>query len=119
MPFFDLQSAALPPTLEELAEAEGVTIGTRRLARFEPVDFDDKIIGLVEATATRLGHSTMRMPSGAGHDAQMLAAVCPTGMIFVPSRDGISHNPVEFTDPTHIEAGANVLLQVLVQLANL
>jgi N-carbamoyl-L-amino-acid hydrolase len=57
------------------------------------------------------------MPSGAGHDAQMLARVCPTSMIFTPSVGGISHNPAEHTDPADLEAGANVLLQVLVHLA--
>ena len=52
----------------------------------------------------------MRMPSGAGHDAQMLARVCPAGMVFVPSARGISHNPAEHTDDADLEAGANVLL---------
>jgi N-carbamoyl-L-amino-acid hydrolase len=59
----------------------------------------------------------MRMPSGAGHDAQMLARVCPSGMIFVPSVAGISHNPAERTEPDDLVAGANVLLQVLLELA--
>jgi N-carbamoyl-L-amino-acid hydrolase len=58
----------------------------------------------------------MRMPSGAGHDAQMLARVCPTGMIFVPSEKGISHNPREHTDPAQLVAGADVLLDVLLDL---
>jgi len=58
------------------------------------------------------------MPSGAGHDAQMLARVCPTGMVFVPSHDGISHNPAEHTDPADLAAGADVLLHVLLDLAN-
>jgi N-carbamoyl-L-amino-acid hydrolase len=57
------------------------------------------------------------MPSGAGHDAQMLARLCPTGMVFVPSKGGISHNPAEDTEPEDLEAGANVLLQVLLELA--
>ena len=57
------------------------------------------------------------MPSGAGHDAQMLARVCPTGMIFVPSVDGLSHNPAEYTSPADLKAGANVLLQVMLELA--
>ena len=65
------------------------------------------------ATAERLGHTVNRMPSGAGHDAQMLARVCPTGMVFVPSRDGISHNPAEHTDADDLMAGADVLLQVM------
>jgi N-carbamoyl-L-amino-acid hydrolase len=57
------------------------------------------------------------MPSGAGHDAQMLARVCPAGMVFVPSVGGVSHNPAERTAPADLEAGANVLLDVLVDLA--
>ncbi len=104
--------------LAELAEAEGVTISARRLARFEPVVFDDTVVELVEATARRLGCSTTRLPSGAGHDAQMFARVCPAGMIFTPSARGISHNPAEHTDRADLEAGANVLLQVLVDLAD-
>ena len=75
------------------------------------------MIALVEAHARAQGLTTRRLPSGAGHDAQMLAAVCPAGMIFVPSVDGISHNVREFTQPRHIEAGANVLLSILCKLA--
>jgi N-carbamoyl-L-amino-acid hydrolase len=104
--------------LAELAESEGVTVSARRLARFEPVVFDDAVVGLVEATAERLGCSTMRLPSGAGHDAQMLARICPAGMIFTPSVRGLSHNPAEHTDRADLEAGANVLLQVLLDLAD-
>jgi N-carbamoyl-L-amino-acid hydrolase len=103
--------------LDGLARAEGVKIETRRLARFEPVIFDDGITGLVERTAARLGHSCRRMTSGAGHDAQMLARICPSGMIFVPSVKGISHNPAEHTTPADLAAGANVLLHTLLELA--
>ena len=103
--------------LHELAERDGVVITSRSLARFEPVAFDERVIALVEAAATRLGHTVQRLPSGAGHDAQMLARLAPTAMVFVPSHDGISHNPAEHTDPAHLEAGANVLLDVLVRLA--
>jgi N-carbamoyl-L-amino-acid hydrolase len=104
--------------LARLAADEGVTIEPRRLARFEPVEFDARVVDLVEKTAADLGHSVKRMPSGAGHDAQMLARVCPAGMVFVPSMDGISHNPAERTDPDDIAAGADVLLHVVLQLAN-
>jgi len=90
---------------------------TRSLARFEPVEFDERIVALVEDTASKLGHTVRRMPSGAGHDAQMLARVCPAGMIFVPSIGGISHNPAENTDPADLAAGAAVLLEVLCTLA--
>jgi beta-ureidopropionase / N-carbamoyl-L-amino-acid hydrolase len=102
---------------DALAAAEGVTITRRVLARFEPVAFDPGVIDLVEATARRLGHSTKRLPAGAGHDAQMLARVCPAGMVFTPSAHGISHNPAEHTDPADLAAGADVLLQVLLTLA--
>jgi N-carbamoyl-L-amino-acid hydrolase len=57
------------------------------------------------------------MPSGAGHDAQMLARVCPTSMIFTPSVNGLSHNIAEFTEAADLEAGANVLLHVLLDRA--
>lgn len=99
------------------ARAEGVDIESRSLARFAPVDFDDAMIGLVEETAAALGHRVRRMPSGAGHDAQMFAPNCPTAMIFVPSRDGISHNVKEFTAPEHLRAGADVLLRVILNQA--
>ena len=99
------------------ASDEGCEISMRTLARFEPVEFDTEMIDLVETTAQRLGHSTRRMPSGAGHDAQMLARVCPTSMIFVPSVKGLSHNIAEYTTPADIEAGANVLLQVVLDRA--
>ncbi|MFZ2294837.1 MAG: M20/M25/M40 family metallo-hydrolase, partial [Polaromonas sp.] len=64
-----------------------------------------------------LSLSALRLPSGAGHDAQMLARVCPTGMIFVPSVNGLSHNVNEFTESDDLAQGAQVLLQVLVRLA--
>ena len=100
-----------------VADDEGVAVSRRTLARFEPVEFDERMVDLVEATATRLGHSTLRMPSGAGHDAQMLARVCPTSMVFVPSVAGLSHNIAEFTEPGDLQAGADVLLQMVLALA--
>jgi len=97
------------------SEAEGVTVESRTLARFEPVAFDQDMVSLVFSTAQSLGYKVKMMPSGAGHDAQMFAPNCPTSMIFVPSRGGISHNVAEHTEPEHIRAGADVLLQVLLQ----
>ncbi|MEM9655496.1 MAG: Zn-dependent hydrolase [Actinomycetota bacterium] len=107
----------LAARLDELAAAEGVAVSTRSLARFDPVQFDRTVVDLVATTAESLGLSTLRMPSGAGHDAQMMARVCPTAMIFTKSKDGISHNPAEHTDPEDLTAGANVLLQVMLSLA--
>ncbi len=98
--------------VENTAQTEGVKVQSRTLARFAPVDFDPNMIELVEKTAIELGHTVQRIPSGAGHDAQMFAPNCPTAMVFVPSKDGISHNVREHTDVEHIQAGADVLLQV-------
>lgn len=103
--------------LNKTAAAEGCTYETRTLARFEPVEFDRELVSLVARTASDLGYSVRTLPSGAGHDAQMLARVCPTAMIFTPSHDGLSHNPAEYTAPEDLEAGANVLLQAMLQVA--
>ena len=103
--------------LDELAAETGTGITFRRLARFAPVVFDPEMIDRVERVADELGYSHRRLCSGAGHDAQMFAPVCPTSMVFVPSWEGISHNPFEHTEPVHLEAGANVLLRVMLELA--
>jgi N-carbamoyl-L-amino-acid hydrolase len=105
--------------LTSIAVEENVTITTRPLARFEPVLFHHAVIDAVEKIAREQGLSVMKMPSGAGHDAQMLARMCPSGMIFVPSHKGISHNPAEYTDPEQLIDGANVLLHVMLQLAEM
>jgi N-carbamoyl-L-amino-acid hydrolase len=68
------------------------------------------------ASASLAAGRSLRMPSGAGHDAQMLARICPAAMIFVPSVRGISHNPAEHTDAADLDAGGDVLLQVLLRL---
>jgi beta-ureidopropionase / N-carbamoyl-L-amino-acid hydrolase len=103
--------------LAELAREEGVSIATRRLARFEPVTFDTAVADRIERCARRLGYAPRRMTSGAGHDAQMIARIAPTAMIFVPSVRGISHNPAERTEPAHLAAGVDVLLHTLLELA--
>jgi len=102
---------------DRVASDEGVTITRRTLARFEPVDFDSTMVQRVADIAERLGHTTMRMPSGAGHDAQMFARVCPTSMIFVPSANGLSHNIAEYTAPADLQAGGDVLLHLILEMA--
>jgi N-carbamoyl-L-amino-acid hydrolase len=109
--------ARLSARCAEVARTEGVTISTRSLARFEPVQFADEVVTLVEEIATTRGHSTRRLPSGAGHDAQMLQRVCASGMVFVPSVNGVSHNPAEHTSDADLAAGAEVLLHTLLRLA--
>lgn len=103
---------------DDIAVKHGVEIKNRNLADFKPVDFDKKIIKLVEDVANLHSFSSMYLPSGAGHDAQILAQMCPSGMIFVPSVKGLSHNVKEFTAEEDITAGANVLLNSLLHLAN-
>jgi N-carbamoyl-L-amino-acid hydrolase len=76
------------------------------------------VVDLIERQAQALGCSHQRMPSGAGHDAQMLARVCPAAMIFVPSVGGLSHNVREHTEPADLLRGAQLLLQVTLALAN-
>lgn len=109
--------ARLATFVADLAAAEGVDIESRSLARFEPVAFDPALVAMVEELARAHGHSVRRMPSGAGHDAQMLARVCPTAMIFVPSVHGISHNVREYTTDADVIAGADLLLAMLLDLA--
>lgn len=111
------EEAALAACLEQLADTEGVTISVERLARFEPVIFDIRIVELIEAAAKNRGLGVKRMTSGAGHDAQMMARIAPTAMIFVPSAGGISHNPREHTEDADLVAGANILLDVVTELA--
>jgi beta-ureidopropionase / N-carbamoyl-L-amino-acid hydrolase len=103
--------------LEALAREEGVTIEARSLVRTDPVVFSPVVLQAIEAVAEECGLPIRRMTSGAGHDAQMMAQICPTAMIFVPSVGGISHNPREFTEPKHLEIGADVLLQTMLRLA--
>ncbi|WFU78215.1 Zn-dependent hydrolase [Bradyrhizobium sp. CIAT3101] len=110
------QEAALQRFLDGLV-VEGYEVKTERLARFKPVIFAPEIVSAVEESAGQRQLLCRRMTSGAGHDAQMIARVAPAAMIFVPSKDGISHNPAEFTADHELIAGANVLLDVARKLS--
>ena len=103
--------------VSDVAASEGVSAQLEQLARFEPVVFDEEMVRLVEQVAADLGHPCRRIVSGAGHDAQMMARLCPTAMVFVPSAGGISHSPAEHTEPTDLVAGADVLLPAVLRLA--
>ena len=110
--------AAVAAHIAEVAKAERVAVETRTLARFEPVIFDATLVDRVEHHSKALGLSTRRMPSGAGHDAQMMQRLCPTAMIFVPSVAGLSHNVKEHTEPHDLAAGTQVLMNLVVELAD-
>jgi N-carbamoyl-L-amino-acid hydrolase len=109
--------ARLAEFLDTLASDADVHIATERLVRFDPVTFDADLVAMIESAARGLNLRTRRMTSGAGHDAQMMARICPAAMIFVPSRGGISHNPREFTAEADLIAGARVLFDVVSRLA--
>ncbi len=104
--------------LADLSRQEGVEIDVRLLSYACPQAFAAHIVEAVEEAAEGLGYSHRRMTSGAGHDAQIMARKYPAGMIFVPSRGGISHSPFEYSNPADLETGANVLLHAALKLAN-
>ena len=105
-------------------ESEATKIGAQNGTSFAfvpgienaPAPTDPRIRGAIVAAARELELTFKTMPSGAGHDAQDVALICPVGMIFVPSAGGISHAPLEFSDPKDIENGANVLLHTLLRI---
>ncbi len=82
-----------------------------------PSRFDPMVTGVVERAARSQGLAALRMASGAFHDAQFLSRICPSGMIFVPSRGGVSHHPSEYSSPAQLAAGARVLAATLLELA--
>ena len=82
-----------------------------------PVAFASEVAATVEQAAEALGLRWMPLPSGAFHDAQLASCICPTGMIFVPCRKGISHNPAEYSSPEQLAAGTRVLTATLLELA--
>ncbi|SCB30774.1 Zn-dependent hydrolase [Cupriavidus alkaliphilus] len=109
--------AALNEQVAALAARSGVVIDLRQVVYFPPQPFDARLVEAVRGGARRLGHSAMDVISGAGHDAVYLARVAPAAMIFVPCKDGISHNEIEDARPEHLEAGCNVLLHAMLDAA--
>lgn len=101
---------------DALAEATGTTFSWQPFYLSRSALMTDALEGAVEDAARSLGLASRRMPSGAGHDAQSVARFAPAGMIFVPSRGGISHSPDEYTAPEQIGQGADVLFQALLTL---
>ncbi len=99
-----------------IGEARGTSIAFSRFYESLAAPTDPGFRDIVEAAADAFGYSRIRMPSGAGHDAQSMAELGPVGMIFVPSRAGISHSPLEHTDSEDVTRGTNVLLQSVLAL---
>ena len=103
----------------EIAARRRVDISVEAIWRKPPTIFNDKLVGAVESAAKSLGYSNRRITSGAGHDACNLATVVPAAMIFVPCKDGISHNELEDATQADCGAGANVLLHTVLSLAGI
>jgi N-carbamoyl-L-amino-acid hydrolase len=103
----------------EIAARRHVDISVEAIWRKPPTIFNDKLVNAVESAAKSLGYSNRRITSGAGHDACNLATVVPAAMIFVPCKDGISHNELEDATQADCGAGANVLLHTVLSLAGI
>jgi N-carbamoyl-L-amino-acid hydrolase len=113
----DVALPRLDRVVREACEREGVRYELEHYWRVPYTPFDRQVVAVVERAAQATGASWRRILSGAGHDAQYMAAIGPAGMIFVPSRDGRSHCEEEFTAIDDIEHGANTLLGAVVELA--
>ena len=101
----------------DVAATRGLAFSAKLMDSTEPVAVPERLLGILEGECGSLGVPFLRVRSGAGHDAQVLASACDSGMIFVPSPDGISHSPEESVRWEDLEKGANVLLRALVKLA--
>jgi len=100
-----------------VADGHGLETNVTERSWLSPALLDASVADLLDILAERHGLAAKRMPSGAGHDAQTMQAFCPAGLIFVPSRGGISHAPEEHSDWSDIEKGANLMLQALIELS--
>lgn len=122
----DLDMAKIDRLFEEIS-VEAASLGDLNGTRVALDQFyesvgaptDERIRDIVAASATELGLTKMRMPSGAGHDAQSIAKIAPVGMVFIPSVDGISHSPREYSRPEDVVAGVNVLASSVLRLDRL
>ncbi|MET0963938.1 MAG: Zn-dependent hydrolase [Noviherbaspirillum sp.] len=103
--------------IAEVQARTGLGIELRQVSHFPPCPFHPDCVAAVRDAVAQLGYTAMDVVSGAGHDAVYAARVAPAGMIFVPCKDGVSHNEIEDADPAHLEAGANVLLQAMLNTA--
>ena len=102
---------------EDIASTRGLTFASRIVDKTTPVAVAPRLLEILEGECRALSYGSMRVTSGAGHDAQILAGACDAGMIFVPSPDGVSHSPAERIDWDALEKGANLLLRTLIRLA--
>jgi hydantoinase/carbamoylase family amidase len=112
----DAKWAKVEPQIRALASARRLAMDLHQTSSSEPVALSSAIQDVLEHACDRRGLSSMRMPSGAVHDAQVMARLADTGMIFIPSRGGRSHCSEEYSEPAQVEHGANVLLDAVMAL---
>lgn len=110
--------AQLDDAVKAIAAETGLTFNLVTDRCRAPIHFAPEMVELIEEVARDLGHSVARLTTLTGHDAFNLVDVCPTGLLFVPSRDGISHSELEYTSPEHCAAGAQVLLHAMLRSAD-
>jgi beta-ureidopropionase / N-carbamoyl-L-amino-acid hydrolase len=113
----DTMHGEIEAFVERTRRETGLAIDLQRVSYYPPCPFHPECVGAVRAATEKLGYSTMDVVSGAGHDAIYVARLAPAGMIFVPCKDGISHNEIEDAQPGHLEAGCNVLLHAMLERA--
>ena len=101
-----------------IARRRGIRLEVLKIREENPVPLDPGLLRLTEKICKSKGIDYEIMPSGAGHDAMQMAKITPAAMIFVPSRRGISHNPLEWTDPDDIALGAQLLMETLIRVGN-
>lgn len=115
----DQQVAEVQALASRLAAQTGLSIDIRPVSAYAAQPFHPECVAAVRRAAEALGHTHMPVISGAGHDAIYAARLAPAGMVFIPCKDGISHNEIEDADPAHLTAGADVLLRVMLERAGL
>jgi N-carbamoyl-L-amino-acid hydrolase len=101
-----------------IARTRSIGVEVLNIREEDPVQLHDRLLRVSRRLCDEKGIDYEIMPSGAGHDAMQMAKITPAGMIFVPSRRGISHNPLEWTDPADIALGAQLLMETMIRVAN-
>ena len=117
VPTLAAMDAELRAACAEIADTIGLELDLEQIWHFPATPFEAGCVDAVREAAGRLGYAHRDIVSGAGHDAVYVAGVAPTGMIFVPCKDGISHAEIESATPEDLEAGCNVLLQAMLTLS--
>ena len=104
--------------IQAVSKAREIDVQVEIISTANPVALDTGLIGLLSASAEAEGVSHQVMPSGAGHDAMYMAELAPTGMLFIPCKGGISHNPAEYSTPEQIDIGIRVLKRAVSRFIN-